>query len=266
MPPDDLLNRVAKTNLAFSALGNERFEAHGATFVRNTATPNRYDSNQVALVRADSPDDFEAILRAADDAFAGFSHRMFSIDAATPSAFQARLALEQGYRASDGLVQLLEGELQATPHSVDIREVTSEDDWSLYRELDAMWWLESGTGDDALGPYDERLHDEFMVNLRLKTPPVRRWFACVDGVPRAFFGSWPGENGIGMVEDLFCHPDYRHRGLATTLLAHAVADARARGAGPVIINSEPRDTPKQMYARMGFRPFYVQRTWLKKLV
>jgi GNAT superfamily N-acetyltransferase len=190
---------------------------------------------------------------------------MFTVDAATPPAFQARLALEDGYKASDTLVQVLEGELQAPPREADIREVTSEEDWRAYRELDAMWWRESGTGDDALGAYDDRLHDEFMANLRLKTPPVRRWFACVDGVPRAFFASWPGENGVGMVEDLFCHPNYRHRGLATALLAHAVSDARDRGAGPVIINSDPRDTPKRMYDRMGFHPFYVQRVWLKRI-
>ena len=157
------------------------------------------------------------------------------------------------------------GALNASPRDVEIREVLTEDDWRAYHELDKLWWLESGTSEDVFGPYDSDLHEELTLSLRLKWPSVRRWFACVDGVPGAFFASWPGENGVGMVEDLFCDPIYRNRGLATALIAHAVNDARDRGAGPVIINSNPPDTPKHIYARMGFRPIYVGRTYLKKL-
>jgi GNAT superfamily N-acetyltransferase len=66
------------------------------------------------------------------------------------------------------------------------------------------------------------------------------------------------------VEDLFTHPDYRHRGLATALIAHCVADARARGAGPVVIGADPHDTPRQMYAALGFRPLFLSRGYLRR--
>jgi predicted GNAT family acetyltransferase len=82
---------------------------------------------------------------------------------------------------------------------------------------------------------------------------------------RAFLNSWEGENGVGQVEDLFTHPEYRHQGLATALLAHCVTDARAHGAGPVIIGCEPNDTPKHMYAAMGWRPLYVVRHVVKRV-
>lgn len=68
-----------------------------------------------------------------------------------------------------------------------------------------------------------------------------------------------------MVEDLFTHPDYRHRGIATALIARGVADARARGAGPVIIGADPTDTPMRMYAALGFRPIIVVRHYLRRL-
>jgi GNAT superfamily N-acetyltransferase len=256
---------VCETNFGFSALGNERFEAHGATFLRNRATSRRYDSNQVGLVRADDATAVDEIMRRAEAEYAGMLHRQFVIDALTPPAFQAGLVLEDGYRESEVLVHVLEGDLNAVPKDVEIREVLSEDDWARYLDLDAMWWKESGTSEEAFGPYEREYHEELMLSVRVKSPPARRWFACVEGVPRAFFCSWPGDNGVGMVEDLFCHPDYRNRGLATALIAHCVADARARGAGPVIINSDPRDTPKHIYARMGFRPLYVSRTYTKRL-
>ena len=72
-------------------------------------------------------------------------------------------------------------------------------------------------------------------------------------------------NGVGQVENLFTHPDYRNRGIATALIHHCVADARAKGAGPVVIVADPTDTPKNIYARMGFRPVAVVGHYLKDL-
>jgi GNAT superfamily N-acetyltransferase len=269
MDQNDLLRLACQTNFMYLALGNECFEARGASFIVNSKTPRRHDANCVGVIRTE-PSEVDALLARIEAEFAGHQHRTWGIDALTPPQTAARLALEQGYRANDALVHVLEGNLTATVRLVraassnfEVREVLTEDDWQAYRELDAMWWEETSTG--YFGPYDPDLHDEFMVYRRLKAPQTRAWFACIEDVPRAFFSSWPGENGVGIVEDLYCHPDYRHRGLATALIAHAVADCRARGAGPVIINSDANDTPKLMYAAMGFRPLFVHRNYTKRL-
>ncbi len=37
----------------------------------------------------------------------------------------------------------------------------------------------------------------------------------------------------------------------------------ARGAADVVIGSDPHDWPKQLYARLGFEPRYVERAWLR---
>jgi predicted GNAT family acetyltransferase len=133
-------------------------------------------------------------------------------------------------------------------------------------ELDKMWWLESGTSsEDALGPYDADLHEELLQNARLKQPETRTWFALVEGEPRAFFSLWPRENSVGIVENLFCHPEYRHRGLASARLAHCVTDTWNEAQARVIIRSDFKETPKHLYARVGFRPFFVGRSYLKKL-
>ena len=70
---------------------------------------------------------------------------------------------------------------------------------------------------------------------------------------------------MGKVEDLFTVPEHRRQGVATALIAHAVADARARGAGPVLIGADPTDTPKAMYAAMGFAPVCAIRSCTKRL-
>ena len=87
-----------------------------------------------------------------------------------------------------------------------------------------------------------------------KQPPVQYWLAYVDGRPRAYFNSWAGIDGVGQVEDLFTHPDFRHRGLATALIHHCVADARSKGAGPVVIVADPTDTPRTDVRRDGLPP------------
>ena len=72
-------------------------------------------------------------------------------------------------------------------------------------------------------------------------------------------------DGVGAVEDLFTHPDFRHRGLATALIHHCVAEVRSEGAGPIVISADTTDTPKRMYAALGFRPVAVKRDYLKRL-
>ena len=89
--------------------------------------------------------------------------------------------------------------------------------------------------------------------------------AWVDGAPVAFFSSWPGRGGVGMVEDLFTLPSHRTRGIARALIHHCVGDARARGASAVLIGSDPEDTPKEIYEAMGFEPTCLTRNWLKQI-
>ena len=52
---------------------------------------------------------------------------------------------------------------------------------------------------------------------------------------------------------------------ARALIHHGVAEARRDGARPVVIVADPADTPKRMYATLGFRPVAVKRDYLKRL-
>jgi GNAT superfamily N-acetyltransferase len=152
---------------------------------------------------------------------------------------------------------VLEGDLTATPKEVDIHEVISESDWQTYRELQDLDQVEYR---ERLGRPPVPPDGEHLSYVRAKSPPAHTWLALEQGEARAYCSSWSGENGVGQVEDLFTHPDFRHRGLATALIAHGVADARQLGAGPVVIIADPSDTPMAMYAAMGFRPLFIARS------
>ncbi|HEU4760284.1 MAG TPA: GNAT family N-acetyltransferase [Dehalococcoidia bacterium] len=243
------------------ALANERFQAEGATFIRNRQVPHIRDANHVRNVRASTPGELERLLSRMEEEFAGFPHRCFRVDYRTPPLLEARLALE-GYKRGESLFLVLAGEPAggAKPH--DIRPLESESDWRAYARLRQMDWQEYvGKQGRAFDDTEARAMREMVEVTRAKCPPLRYWLGYVDGEPCAYLCSWEGIDGVGQVEDVFTHPEYRGRGLAKALLHHAVADCRAHGAGPVTIVADPGDTPKQIYASMGFRPVSVQRVY-----
>jgi GNAT superfamily N-acetyltransferase len=268
----DLIRRTCESIFGYRALGNERFEASGVTFVRNLATPRYPESNQVGLIRISDPKAIVTLIEASHAEFADLPYRHFLIDPLTPPEVHAHLALQPGYRAKQTLFVVVEVDLPAKSRDVEIREVVSETDWAVYEAMDKIWWLEYGGGvgplqrwsrmrlahlKTLLGSQAEAVHDEVVKAKRSKAPASRTWFACVNGVPAAFFSSWPGESGVGRVIDLYTHPDFRRRGLASALIRHCVAAAREGGAGPVTAGPELTSLAKDIYLAHGFRPLLV---------
>ena len=259
----DAVRSALTVSEAFSALGNERFEAEGATFVRNREIPDIWDANHVAHVTAATTEEIDRLLARVEREFEGCNHRQFRVEFTTPPALEARLTLE-GYERTEELVMLLEGELHGQPKLHEIRPLTDDAGWQAYTALHDLDWQEYKERMPSTGGFDEKTAEAMMRSRQLKTPPVRHWLACVDGEPRAYLSSWGGVAGVGMVEDLFTHPDFRHRGLATALIHHCVSEARKEDAGPVVIGADTTDTPKRMYAALGFRPVAVKREYLKR--
>lgn len=258
-PSNAVVDRALDTNNALLALGHETFEAEGATFVRSLETPVVWNAHFVWGATASTPEEIDGLLARAKVEYEGVDRMSFEVDYRTPPELEARLSVE-GYEEEGTLLLLLEGELRSEAKRVDIRPVASESDWEQYAALQALDWEETRTkaGLEA----DAAVAAALMQARRKKSPAARFWMACVDGEPRAYLYSWEGTNGMGQVEELFTHPEFRHRGLATALIHHCVADAREHGAGPVVIAADPEDTPKVMYAAMGFRPVAMKRTWL----
>lgn len=254
--------RAVATDRAFLALGHETFVADGARFVRDRALPAIHDANFVTDVTATTPGDLARLLARVEREFAGGFRRHFLLDAGTPAGVEAELVL-RGYEHSATLLMVLDGPLRTTAPAHEIRAIRDDADWDAYARLKQRDWDERAArlglrGLDWIGPLMARAH-------RGKSPPVTFWLALVDGTARGFVASWPGRDGMGQVEDLYVEPEVRRRGLATALVAHGVADCRARGAGAVMIAAEATDTPKVMYAAMGFVPAALAHKYLLRL-
>jgi GNAT superfamily N-acetyltransferase len=262
-PRSALLARASATLDGYLALGNLVEETPQARFVSNARARDIRDANHVSGVTAHAPGEIDEVLAHADEVFAGLGHRHVFCGPCTPPEVEARLLLE-GYRADAELQMILEGDLHARVRPVPIRPVESDADWSVLARLTRLDHEEEGRK-RGRSTWSEDVTRQMVATKRAKAPDLRFWLATADGVDCGFFSSWPGVEGVGKVEDLFTQPDFRRRGIATALIAHAVADARARGAGPVLIGAEHDDTPKHMYAAMGFRPLCATRSYVKQV-
>ncbi|MEX1253233.1 MAG: GNAT family N-acetyltransferase [Dehalococcoidia bacterium] len=264
---ETLGRRALDVDLALLALGNETFEAEGALFVRNRELPLEREANFVANVTASTPDEIERLLTRVERELAGLPYRRFDVDHDAQPAFEARLLLD-GYRREETIVSVLEGDLVGEAKPADIRPVDNESAWQARAALVAASWPDyeerAGASADRSASSGQALESAIRSG-RAKSPPLRYWLAYVDGEAQAYGASWPGIEGMGQVEYLFTHPDFRHRGLATALIHRAVAGCRERGAGPVAITADASDTPKQIYAAMGFRPVAMKRTYLREV-
>jgi GNAT superfamily N-acetyltransferase len=257
----ELVTRAYETIVGRLALGHETRTQPLAQFVRDPRTPVVYDANFVADVRARTRDEIESVLAAADSMYRELEHRQFLWDPEMPMEFEARLHLD-GYGTTTELILVLEGPLAARGPEVELRPVESDADWRVMYELcrlDHEEEVEKGFHD----AWDLGVTRQIVDAKRVKSPDVRYYLARADGMDCAFFSAWPGENGVGQIEDLFTRADFRGRGIGTALITACVDDARARGAGPILIGARPTDTPKHMYAALGFRPLCVQRNYVK---
>jgi predicted N-acetyltransferase YhbS len=256
------INRALDVNDANLRLGNELFEAAGATFVRNREAPDIYDANHVTEIRVNTAAEIDGLVERVETEFAGFGHRRFDTDHRTHPSLIARLRLD-GYERSEGFVMLLEGEIIGSAKEFDIRAVGTDADWAAFEILKTEDWLEARRKQGR--PAAPEVARAMVGVNRAKCPPVRYFLAYVDGQPAAYFNAWEGTNGMGQVEDLFTLPEHRNQGIATALVHHCVADCRARGADQVVIVADPSDTPMHIYAAMGFRPIAVNAHYCKRL-
>jgi len=247
-----------RVDQAHEALGHRTFEAEGAVFIRNPTLPDIHVANYARSVTAAGPDAIERLLTRAEREFAGCPHRCFEVDVDTPPAFEARLA-RGGFEPRGFVLMVLEGDLSGHPKAAELALADDERSWAEADRLKRLDWAEA-RAKVGLAPLPG-VGDRLALVARLKTPPDRKWLAYVDGAARGMASVWDVD-GMGQVEDVFVEPAYRHRGIATALIYHCVADCRARGAGAVVIVADAADTPQTMYAAMGFRPVATKRRYV----
>lgn len=246
---------IARAVQRFWSLGAEVLPLDGATAVRTRAAPGHPLGTFLCELRTE---DVAAVLAAAEQR-TGEQFRRVLVDPDTPPGAEAHLALHDWQLDVQLQLVLPAGAAVGTPAGA-VRPVVDDDGWAHVHRLFRLDHLEE---DERLGraARSER-STESAVALR-RSLGAAYLLAERDREVAGCIAAWPGDAGLGVVEDVFVHPEHRNRGVATDLLRHAVACARAGGAGAVLIGAEVDDTPKRLYARFGFRPAAVMRSYAR---
>jgi GNAT superfamily N-acetyltransferase len=238
----------------FHFLAADVTEKMGACFLRNDATPTRYDGNHARHIRLEGGVTVDAFMAEVDRFYSYQRFRAVRVDPWTTPAVEARL-LADGYGASGVGVEIImatDGEVGGAAADVEIVPVEDDWGWAALREL-----MVADQGNDSGG-------EETFTLARRRGDAFTWYLAIVEGRAVGHF-SERTRDGLGYLEDLLVLPEFRLRGIATALVQRCARSAREKGAGLVFLPADANDTPKDMYRRMGFEPVYVFRNYVKLL-
>jgi GNAT superfamily N-acetyltransferase len=190
----------------------------------------------------------EELAAASDRLLADFGHRKLEIQHEAAGA-RLRPGLEAIGFYGHRLLWMDHAGLDALPaeRGVEVAEVTPD----VTRPL-ALAWVEPPHTPEEIAAHQVTVEE---VNRRVGA----RYLAVLeDGEAIAYtIASRVGEDDW-MVDALYVRPDRRGSGLGGALTVAAVRHAWEGGANAVGIVADDEGRPKELYARLGFRPAWVE--------
>jgi len=236
---DDLARKALAWQRAARAAVCDVLEpwAHG-TVVRATRYPRYFDFN-VVCVEDDPGMSVDELMAFADEALGSLSHRRIDFDHA-----EAAEGLKEGFEAKGWrafrLVLMRHEHTPPPGPTIAVRELP----YDAVRELRAAWHQEDFPGVDDSGHYAEARE----VALRYDAKVLA---VCEDGAPIAF-AQLERHGGAAEIAQVYVGPEHRGRGRGTALTRAAIE--AAGDVSDLWIGADADDRPKELYARLGFRP------------
>jgi GNAT superfamily N-acetyltransferase len=224
--------------------------AHG-TVVRATSRPTYWDFN-VVRVEEDPAMSVEELAAFADQALAGLAHRRLDFDP-VDAAESLRHGFEaKGWEATRLLWMRHEASMSPGP-DVDVEEVP----YDAVHDLRLAWHQEDFPDQDA-GDYQAYAPHARDISLRRGA----KVFVVQDDRQPVAFAQLEGDRAAAEITHVYVHPDYRGAGRGTALTRAAVK--AAGDLQDLWITADAEDRPKELYARLGFRPAWMTMEFLRK--
>ena len=253
--------RIAGAYRWHRRLGARTIETPQGCIVADPERPQVWESNHVDAVSAARDEEIDALFAAMETHLAHAEDRVVYTDGFTPDAFLARIAFAD-YRECFLAIQMaLQGPARVTPIPLDLRFIDSEADWGRFAALVRLNHVEGhATGGMVLPP---EFTAQMVAVYRAKAPACRFRLVFKDGEAIAYASSGAAPNGLGIVEDVFTRPEYRRRGVASTVIATLADELTRQGCDAVFLGALANEEAKRLYAKLGFRPVGLARTWVK---
>ena len=244
-------------------LGLDPVEAPGCHIVADPVHPNVWDANHADEVTAQTRAEIDAVFAAMDRHLGHTTWRVVHTDGFTSEAFLARLLLD-GFEERPVTIQMaLDGEITDRGADVELRPVIDEADWQTLLQLVL---LDHAEGHRTSGlEVSPEVSAGLVAGYRAKSHANHFHLVMQNGAPVAYGAYAAAPNGAGMIEDLFTLPSARRQGLATGLIAAFADRLRVAGCHTIFLGALASEQPKHLYARLGFRPVSLARSWVRDL-
>jgi ribosomal protein S18 acetylase RimI-like enzyme len=230
------IEEVTSTRLVDSPLG---------TALYNDDFRVRYDSNFLRVEGSTGTTDAEEVAAACDALFEGYAHREVIVEDARRGAAMAPGFGELGWRVDRLVTMARRGE----PDAPTVTDLVTELDVGEIVGFTRAVHLRNFPADthgvaDTLAAFSAVLHER---------AGARFFGVRVDGEVASACELYVHE-GVAQIEDVNTLEPFRGRGLARQVVSFAAQEALARGADLVWLIADDNDWPKELYAKLGFRP------------
>lgn len=220
--------------------------AHG-TVVKATHYPTYYDFNAVR-VDGDPALGVDALVAFADEALGEFAHRLVDFDQVAAAA-----PLRAGFEARGWRTSRLVWMRHEAPPPPGPRIAVEEVPYDIARDLRAAWLLED---------FPETEPTAHLANAR--EVAMRRGvqvLAVLEDGAAVAFAQLEREGGSAEITQVYVHPERRGGGRGTAMTRAAIEAAGDADDLWIIADDEGR--PKDLYARLGFRPVLTTMEFLR---
>ncbi len=256
----DLARIIAEAYRWQRRLGNAEIEAPHCHIVANPAHPDVWDSNHADQVTAQTETEIDGVFQAMNKHLAHTHWRVVHTDSFTPDAFLARLALNNFEERPVTIQMALHGDVTDRGAPIELHPVKSDADWDKLLELVLADHAE-GRRTSGLDVSPE-VSAGMVAGYQAKSPAYQFHLAIQGSKPVAYGAHAAAPNGAGMIEDLFTLQAARRKGIATAMIAAFADRLRAAGCHTIFLGALSTEAPKHLYARLGFRPVMLARTWV----
>lgn len=244
---------VAEARRWYREQGYAPVERDGVTAVVTPAHPDTWEANWLqAGPAADAAAVFAALDRHGLD--------VVVVDALTPPAVEAALALA-GFTAQVTVIELLARGTVASSHPLPtvLTERVGEANWPVFVDLVDRDQHEG----KRTGERDEGVSAGLIDGMQRRQETCDYWLLRTHDAAVGYGMTAACPNGLGLIESLFTLPEHRGRGLMSAFITAAAARLRGGGCDGVFLDAHAHDTPKHLYARLGFTPVALTRTWVR---
>jgi GNAT superfamily N-acetyltransferase len=262
MTPTDLTRTIAEAYRWQRRLGNAQIAAPHCHIVADPSRPDVWDSNHADEVTAHTDAEMDGVFQAMDHHLAHTRWRVVHTDCFTPDAFLARLALDDFEERPVTIQMALHGDLTDRGAAIALHPISDDADWNALLRLVLA---DHAEGRRTIGlDASPEVSAGMVAGYRAKSPAYQFYLAMQDGEPVAYGAHAAAPNGAGMIEDLFTLQSARRRGIATAMIAAFTARLRDAGCHTIFLGALAGEQAKHLYARLGFRPVTLARSWVRE--